>query len=665
MKDNHRLNALSVAFMYLGTIMGAGFASGREIWQFFGVFGERSYFGVALVGLLFVIIGVMTGVVARKIGSNDMGRVIVPGSNRVAIECVGYFMAFILFTVIIAMSAAGGALFAQQFGQSRILGGVVIVFLVVATVIGGFERISKVFRWIVPLLVIIIIIVCFAVLVADIPPRESGEVIKPSPLANHWLLAVVLYLSYNVLAVIPIVATAAYNAKNTYHALGGAALGGIFLLTLAFILVTTLNSDPNLSQTADMPMLAFSAKLNPWVNWVYTGVMLFAIYASATGNYYGFTLKIKPSPRRKIKIVVIAWIGFAFGLMGFKNVVAYMLPIEGFAGIAIILMLAVNFVMVLTTKKKSWEEPSMFSDFEGHDRFNLPNEIMRVTAGFGGEAFLILGSQKTALYDCGMAYCGPELIDNIIKALEDNPLDTREERKLDYVILSHTHYDHLGALPFVRTAFPEVKVYGAAHGKNVLDRPGARKMISSLGASAAKAYSKGRVREVPTDGLKIDRILSDGEILSLGKEQIIAMETKGHTDCSMSYIVEPAGILIAGESTGVLEGEGIMHTAILKSYEDSMRSLEKCRNCGAKTIISPHYGVVPQYYNEKYWELFQFAAKEEKEFVGKMWKEDMVMEEMLERFKDRYWEEERARDQPLPAFMVNAKCTIMMYKPDK
>ena len=40
MKDNSKsvnLNVLNVALMFVGAIMGAGFASGREIWQFFGV----------------------------------------------------------------------------------------------------------------------------------------------------------------------------------------------------------------------------------------------------------------------------------------------------------------------------------------------------------------------------------------------------------------------------------------------------------------------------------------------------------------------------------------------------------------------------------------------------------------------------------------------------
>ena len=43
------LNFLNVALMFVGAIMGAGFASGREIWQFFGVFGKQGRVGILLI----------------------------------------------------------------------------------------------------------------------------------------------------------------------------------------------------------------------------------------------------------------------------------------------------------------------------------------------------------------------------------------------------------------------------------------------------------------------------------------------------------------------------------------------------------------------------------------------------------------------------------------
>ncbi|MEG0291227.1 MAG: hypothetical protein RR495_00865 [Anaerovoracaceae bacterium] len=350
MKDR-KIGFFSVAFMYVGTIMGAGFASGREIWQFFGVFGQRGLAGVAFVAILFVIVGIMISMITIKINDNDMGKVIVPAGNDKLVRLVGYFMAFILYIVLITMSAAGGALFNQQFGMEKSIGGIIIVVLVIATVIGGFERISHVFRYIMPVLLIVVIGTCIAVIMVSSPKDVTGVTIKPSPLASNWIFNPILYLSYNMLAIIPIVSTAAISAKNARSAIGGAALGGICLGFLALVLAMAMLTDPLFSQSMDMPMLAYSTRLGKVANLVYTFVLMFAIYSSATGNFYGFTTILKDNKRKNLIIVIVALVAFVFGLVGFKNIVAYVFPISGFLGLAIIVLITINFVQLVIMNK--------------------------------------------------------------------------------------------------------------------------------------------------------------------------------------------------------------------------------------------------------------------------------------------------------------------------
>lgn len=87
---------------------------------------------------------------------------------------------------------------------------------------------------------------------------------------------------------------------------------------------------------------------------------------------------------------------------------------------------------------------SIYHSFPGQDRFGFPEYLARVTSGFGGETFLIFGSEKTALYDCGMAYAANGTIYNIHRELRSHG-----KSKLDFILLSHTHYDHIGALPYI------------------------------------------------------------------------------------------------------------------------------------------------------------------------------------------------------------------------
>lgn len=366
MEEKNKLGFLSVAFMYVGTIMGAGFASGREIWQFFCVFENKGYIGIFAIGIMFMVIGIMTSKIARTLGTNDMGKVIVPGNNPKLVEFVGYFMAVMLFTVLITMSSAGGAVFYQQFGESRILGGVVIICLVILTVIGGFERVSKVFRLVMPILVIVVVSVCLMVIFMDLPKSEIQAEITKSPLTPNWFISAMQYLSYNVLALVPIVSTASINAKSDKHAFYGTVLGAIFLGLLAFVLGSAMFTDMGFSQAMDMPMLAYSSKISKVVNVIYTCVLLFAIYASATSNFYGFTTKMKSQKNRKLKIIISAWIGFLCGLIGFTNVISFMFPIEGFLGFIIIAMVITNFFKVMKEEKTQNQESE-----------SVPNDIIK------------------------------------------------------------------------------------------------------------------------------------------------------------------------------------------------------------------------------------------------------------------------------------------------
>jgi uncharacterized membrane protein YkvI/glyoxylase-like metal-dependent hydrolase (beta-lactamase superfamily II) len=645
---NDKLGILNIAFIYVASIMGAGFASGREIWQFFGVFGNNGYIGVGFVGILFVLIGIMTSKIARKLHTNSMGKVIVPSGNKFLVSFVGYFMALMLFTVLVTMSAAGGALINQQFGGSKILGGFIIIFFVIITVIGGFNRVSQVFRYIMPILVLVVLATSVIIIFSDLQINPVEIAIEPSPLAHNWYIAALLYISYNVLAIIPIVSTASIYAKSEKHAIIGVTLGGLFLGFLAFVLISAMLTEPYFSQAMDLPMLGYSNYLPRTISVIYTLVLIFAIYASATSNYYGFTTILKDGSRKKLLIIIIGMAGFIFGLVGFKNVVAYMFPVEGFLGFGIILFLVINFIKVQKMKNDNEIISEGFRNFPGNDRREYPNKIRRVTAGAGGEALLVLGSDKTALIDCGMGYCADEMIININKILD------AEKRKLDMVFLSHTHYDHIGGLPYVLNQWPEVIVYGAEYCKQVFASNGAKAKMVELGKVALRKYKNQENDDILIDGLRINQSLMDYDKVFLGEEFIVALETKGHTECSMTYILEPDGIMFASESTGVLESPDFMHIPILKSYKDSMKALNKCRAYPIKHLISPHFGYVPDFLIDEYWKMFVESAERKRDYLHRLYNKKLSFEDILDEYTKKYWNSAREAEQPKEAFQENA-----------
>ena len=78
----------------------------------------------------------------------------------------------------------------------------------------------------------------------------------------------------------------------------------------------------------------------------------------------------------------------------------------------------------------------------------------------------------------------------------------------------------------------------------------------------------------------------------------------------MAYALEPDGILFTSESTGIVEAGLAINTPILKSFADAKASLDKCKAYGARYICLPHFGLIPQDFNEEYWDRFEQGCED-------------------------------------------------------
>ncbi|HHW42143.1 MAG TPA: MBL fold metallo-hydrolase [Syntrophomonadaceae bacterium] len=277
------------------------------------------------------------------------------------------------------------------------------------------------------------------------------------------------------------------------------------------------------------------------------------------------------------------------------------------------------------------------------------DNIVNVTGGKGGTSFLILGDKKAALIDCGMAYCASNLISNIKRVLNT--------RALDYVLVSHSHYDHIGAVPYLREQWPDIKICGSEHDKYILNRYNALKTIKELSVQAAEIYGRGLFKEYNDEMMKIDTVISDGDIVDLGGLSIQVLETPGHTRCTLSFLVNNE-VLFASESTGVMSQSGKVYPAFLISYSKSIDSINKCREINPKFIISPHFGLVNKIDALQYWEKCILAARESRDFILHLFNLGYGEERILLEYENAFQDEEFRMEQPLNAFRLNTRYMI-------
>lgn len=276
------------------------------------------------------------------------------------------------------------------------------------------------------------------------------------------------------------------------------------------------------------------------------------------------------------------------------------------------------------------------------------DKIVDVTGGKGGNAFLLVGKEKTALIDCGMAYCAPNLISNIKRIANS--------RALDYILISHSHYDHIGGIPYIREEWPSCKVLGAEYAKKILKKSTALQTIKSLSKQTADWY-RGSWIDYDDNQLKVDDIIGDGDSVQLGDLHIKVIKTQGHTQCSLSFLVNNE-TLFASESTGYMSKTGVVYPAFLTSSAEAIESIHKCEQLKPQFIISPHLGLVTKEATVDYWKNCKLAVETTREFILQAFGQGSGEEEILNQYETLFRDEHSKLEQPEYAFRLNSKSMI-------
>ena len=200
-------------------------------------------------------------------------------------------------------------------------------------------------------------------------------------------------------------------------------------------------------------------------------------------------------------------------------------------------------------------------------------------------AFL-LTSKTPVLFDAGVTAMGPQYLKDIRTHLGNAD-------RLGYILLTHSHFDHCGACPFLKRKIQGLKIAASAHAAKILEKPSAVELMRTLSSTFEKNFRDIIGNEdVSFTPVAVDLILRDGDELDYGGGwKVRVIETPGHTKDSLSYYIPRIKTLIAGEAVGIYNNSEIQ-PEFSSSYIDYMASLEKLATLDIDILAMAHVHIL-------------------------------------------------------------------------
>ncbi len=337
--EQKELSAFSVAAVYIGTVVGAGFATGQEILQFFVNFGAYGCLGLALSTFLFFFFGARILVHGRRLRAASHRDIILFASGKRIGTALDVIITFFLFGSFASMIAGTGALGSQLWGLPEAAGGILMAVFTAAVVWRGLEGVVFSIRFVAPILLVSVTVVSLCTITVR-PPVISAVIptAADNPLMSNFLLASILYVSYNTVLSVAVLAPLGAAAISGNVLKKGALLGGIGLGAAAALIFLALCSDYSAFSSPEVPMLTAARRISPLVQAIYALVLTAEIFTTSVGSLFGFSARLKQAGFPEKPVISAACVlAFLASRFGFSGLVAYLYPVVGYVGFLLLL----------------------------------------------------------------------------------------------------------------------------------------------------------------------------------------------------------------------------------------------------------------------------------------------------------------------------------------
>ena len=267
----------------------------------------------------------------------------------------------------------------------------------------------------------------------------------------------------------------------------------------------------------------------------------------------------------------------------------------------------------------------------------------------------LMDGVRPIIIDAGFAFLGEIYAKEIKKIIGD--------RQVEYLFLTHAHFDHCGSVSILKKHFPLMKVITSKKAKDILGRPNAIKLIKALNQASEEMAGDIDIDFVSSgefEPFEIDKTVKDDDILKISNGlNIRVIETPGHTSDCLSYYIQEKRILISSEAAGQPDQTGYIVSDCLYDYDQYLNSMKRLSLLDIEILCPGHLFV---YTGDDAKKFFRESMQECEKFRRLVElcidEEDGDLDRVKIRIKKMEYDSNDGPKQPEPAYLLNLEARI-------
>lgn len=332
-------NVFKIVFVIIGTLIGAGFASGQEIYVFFFSYGIKGFIGIIISSVGMGVLIYKTLGIINKYNINsykDLLDILIKNKKENKYfnfkNIINLIINIFILVTFFIMIAGFGAYFEQQFGINSLVGSSILAILNFVIFLTSVKGVIKANELLVPMLIVFLVIIGF-INIIDINIVKLGNYIIRTNQSNY-ILSAIIYSSYNSILLIPVLITLKKYINTKKQILFISLISTIIVILLAIIIFLILiRVDVDITKL-EMPAVYVVSNIFKFLEIIYGFIILGSIFTTSISLGTSFLQNVSKNKKSYTQIAAIMCItSVLISKIGFSNLINLLYPIFGYLGL--------------------------------------------------------------------------------------------------------------------------------------------------------------------------------------------------------------------------------------------------------------------------------------------------------------------------------------------